>query len=88
MPDHLSGEPAVVTLCHCSACRRASGAPAVGWATVRPEEFIIARGELAIVHSSPGVRRGFCGRCGTPITYEADFLGGYLDGGSHHDRLA
>ena len=75
----MTASPAVVTFCHCTACRRGSGAPAVAWATVRPEEFSLTRGALAFVASSPGVRRGFCGRCGTPITYQADFLGGYLD---------
>ena len=25
-----------------------------------------------VYESSPGVRRGFCGKCGTPLYYEAD----------------
>lgn len=29
-------------------------------------------GERQIYESSPGVRRGFCSRCGTPLSYEAD----------------
>ena len=29
-------------------------------------------GDLSFFESSPGVRRGFCGRCGSTLTYEGD----------------
>jgi hypothetical protein len=29
-------------------------------------------GERSVYTSSPGTRRGFCSKCGTPLTYEAD----------------
>jgi hypothetical protein len=29
-------------------------------------------GEPVRFHSSPGVTRAFCGRCGTPLAYEGD----------------
>ena len=29
-------------------------------------------GDLSHFESSPGVRRGFCGRCGSTLTYEGD----------------
>ena len=57
------------TLCHCESCRRAAGAHAVGWFTVEranPRWSGEARLEY---ESSPGVHRGFCARCGTPLTY-------------------
>ena len=36
------------------------------------ERFAYVAGEPVRFHSSPGVTRAFCGRCGTPLTYEGD----------------
>lgn len=57
------------TLCHCESCRRASGAHAVGWVTVSSAEFRYTAAQPREFESSPGVRRTFCQRCGTPLTY-------------------
>lgn len=57
------------TFCHCESCRRASGSHVVGWITV---ELVSLRFELSLpaeFHSSAGVRRGHCARCGTTLTY-------------------
>ncbi len=74
------------TLCHCASCRRASGAHAVGWLTVREGDFRCTAGAPREIESSPGVRRAFCDRCGTPLTYrnaqrpgEVDVTIGTLD---------
>jgi hypothetical protein len=55
--------------CHCSSCRRASGAPVVAWFTVPRESFVLVKGEPVEYRSSPPVVRTFCGRCGTALTY-------------------
>ena len=39
---------------------------------VKADDFAIIKGEMAIYQSSPGVRRGFCGTCGTSLTYAGD----------------
>jgi hypothetical protein len=65
----FSGAPLSSTSCHCQSCRRASGAPVVAWITVRRSELSILAGTPAIFHSSPGVTRQFCNRCGTALTY-------------------
>jgi hypothetical protein len=57
------------TLCHCESCRRAAGAHAVGWLTVRPSDLHWLDAAPQEFESSPGVHRAFCGRCGTPLTY-------------------
>ena len=57
------------TLCHCESCRRYSGAHVVGWLTARDSDFALTAGSLREVESSPGVHRGFCAECGTPLTY-------------------
>ena len=64
----VTGEPRSVSLCHCRTCRRASGAPVVSWFVVSREQFSLS-GELVPYPSSSQVTRGFCGKCGTPITY-------------------
>jgi len=72
-------EPVTVALCHCSMCRRAAGAPAVAWAMWPLDRFEWTRGKPAIYASSEGVERGFCGSCGTPLSFGADFLPGLID---------
>jgi hypothetical protein len=60
------------TLCHCASCRRASGAHALGWFTVRVADLAWTGTEPRRYASSPGVLRTFCGRCGGPLTYQSD----------------
>lgn len=53
--------------CHCSMCRRISGAPAVAWFSVRDAQFRVTRGEPAALRSSEHFTRFFCSRCGTHL---------------------
>jgi hypothetical protein len=72
-------EAIATSLCHCSMCRRAAGAPLVAWAMFPESAVTLERGELATHASSPGVQRGFCARCGTTLSFTADFLPGLVD---------
>ena len=63
------GTPSDETNCHCSICRRTSGAPFVTWFTVRIAEFRLTSGEPSSFHSSEHGTRTFCPRCGTPLTF-------------------
>ncbi|HEX6361550.1 MAG TPA: GFA family protein [Albitalea sp.] len=63
------GKPLVSSVCHCRSCRLASGAPAVGWIAFHVDDVHLLRGRPATRHSSPQVVRGFCARCGTPVSY-------------------
>ena len=65
-----TSEPLARSLCHCRTCRLASGAPSVAWVVFRAPDFGFVAGEPKTFHSSPGVARTFCGRCGTPLTYQ------------------
>jgi len=60
------------TLCHCTSCRRAAGAPVVAWVTFGATSFALTRGEAVRYRSSPLVIRTFCGRCGTSLCYTRD----------------
>lgn len=57
---------AVVDVCHCGQCKRVSGAAFLAWAQVAPEAFEVTQGTAAVYRSSPGMKRCFCGSCGTP----------------------
>jgi hypothetical protein len=67
------------TLCHCESCRRAAGAHAVAWLTVRSESLVLLMGRPLEYCSSTGVFRSFCGHCGTPLTYRRDGRPGEID---------
>jgi hypothetical protein len=66
----VTGAPFHSTLCHCTMCRRASGAPAVAWFSVPRTSLRYTHGAPAHYDSSSGKRRGFCATCGTQLTFE------------------
>jgi hypothetical protein len=55
--------------CHCSQCRKASGAEFATNASVAAASFRVLEGEalLGAFESSPGQQRVFCTRCGSPL---------------------
>lgn len=73
------GEPVSSVICHCTSCRRASGAPTVAWLTFSRKCFDILAGKPVSFHSSPGVVRQFCGVCGSALTYENAGSPGTID---------
>ena len=58
------GTPMVAAICHCSMCRRAHAAPAVGWAMFQKSQVVFTGALLREFASSEEARRGFCGACG------------------------
>ena len=66
------GQPLWVAHCHCHSCRRSTGAPVTTFVGFPSDAFAYDQGAPAVFESSPGVRRKFCARCGTPLSYEAD----------------
>ena len=69
----------VVAICHCSMCRRANAAPAVGWVMYREEQVRFTKAQPKLYRSSASARRGFCDNCGTPISFTADYIPGLID---------
>ena len=65
----IEGAPRVSLICHCQSCRKAAGAPSVAWVTVATAHLEWRRGEPERYRSSAPVVRGFCARCGTPLTW-------------------
>ncbi|MDP5102888.1 MAG: GFA family protein [Erythrobacter sp.] len=71
--------PSRHSLCHCSDCRRAAGAPLVGWA-IFAEQDVRINGEPAVYVSSQDGRRHFCPACGTGLFYtNAAIFPGMID---------
>ena len=64
------GEPFHETNCHCSICRRTTGAPFVAWFSVRRAQFRFVRGTPSRFKSSPKGTRSFCPLCGTQLSFE------------------
>ncbi|MBT2303698.1 GFA family protein [Variovorax paradoxus] len=75
----VTGDPVMAALCHCSMCRRANAAPAVAWAMYQESQVVFPDSAPALYESSPGARRGFCARCGTQISFTADYIPGLID---------
>lgn len=64
------GSPKSSSVCHCKSCRRACGSQSVAWFVINRSQFALLAGETAKFQSSAAVTRGFCGECGTTLTYE------------------
>ncbi len=60
------------SLCHCRSCQRATGSPVAGFVGLPAGQYKLLDGTPSVYKSSPGVRRGLCGNCGTSLTYEGD----------------
>jgi hypothetical protein len=70
----LSGEPQGLQVCHCRQCRKAQGgAFAVNMPVERAAFHLEQGGELLTeFESSPGKKRAFCRRCGSPVYSRRD----------------
>ena len=75
----VAGVPSWSTICHCRTCRKAAGAPSVGWLTFDRGDFTVLRGVPGRFISSPGVLRTFCASCGTHLTYATESRPGDID---------
>lgn len=76
----VAGELAGIQLCHCTMCRRASGAAFAANMPVRADDFRFVAGEakVKVYESSPGKQRLFCADCGSPIISRSDAAPGLV----------
>jgi hypothetical protein len=65
----LHTQPDRVGICHCRMCQKAVGGPFFAWAAVNVADITWTRGTLSEFASSSAADRGFCARCGTPLTF-------------------
>ena len=64
----FEGDDMPVANCHCTMCRRTSGAPYVTWLVVPVDQFQYTAGAPKELNSSKDGSRYFCDSCGTPVT--------------------
>jgi hypothetical protein len=64
-------EPKRASICHCRMCQKAMAAPFGAFATFPLAAVVWTRAARKTFLSSEHVARGFCGDCGTPLTFEA-----------------
>lgn len=67
-PTHREGY-----YCHCRMCQLAFGNTRAAFVNLRKDDVEWTRGAPTYFASSAFARRGFCSRCGTPLSFE------YLD---------
>ncbi|AXK73096.1 aldehyde-activating protein [Lysobacter sp. TY2-98] len=69
------GEPVRVSICHCDACQRRTGAP-FGWQVRFPEKEVTPTGEAArhrrTADSGRALDFRFCPRCGSTVWWTMD----------------
>jgi hypothetical protein len=66
------GEPLEAIHCHCDSCRRQRSSPVATFVMVPKAALRFTCGQPKEFASSPGVRRSFCGDCGSPIAYRTE----------------
>ena len=76
----INAELAPIQMCHCSQCRKAQGGAFGTNTPVHTEHFVLHSGSelLTEYESSPGKRRVFCRRCGSPLYSSRDTLAGVI----------
>lgn len=71
---HATSRPTAVAYCHCSDCRRVTGAPVGAFAAFETSTLTFTPDEGRSVSVNPGVTRTFCETCGSPLTGRYDYL--------------
>lgn len=76
----IAGELGPIVICHCGQCRKAQGSAFAVNAPVRVADFRVVAGRdaLSAYESSPGKKRHFCRRCGSPIMSTRDSVPGIV----------
>lgn len=66
----VDGALGEASICHCRMCQKATGGFFGPYVSVATADLSWTRGEPKRFQSSNKVHRGFCGDCGTPLTFE------------------
>jgi hypothetical protein len=73
----MNGEPLDMGYCHCTECRRYSGAPVNAFVLWKDDDVKITRGEELLTHfqSSQISDRRFCSQCGAHVRIDHGGIG-------------
>ena len=64
--------------CHCEQCRRHVSSAFATFLGCNADTVIFDQGEMTHYASSPGVKRSFCGDCGTPMAFQPEQMPGEI----------
>ncbi|MFC3053146.1 GFA family protein [Kordiimonas pumila] len=68
----IFAEPLWVGHCHCPSCRKATSASYATYAGFKVSSVFFKGEKPKVFESSPGVIRRFCGKCGSPVSFEGE----------------
>jgi hypothetical protein len=77
----IEGEPVRVSMCHCLACQRRTGAVMSNQARFRPDQLAIsgkATTWTRTAESGSAVTFHFCPTCGSTVYWESESFPGYV----------
>ena len=74
----ISGQPFDADYCHCRDCQVTTGAPVSAWMDFRKEQVRWLGATPAEYASSAHIRRGFCPKCGSSLSYRSTKYPDYL----------
>jgi hypothetical protein len=66
----VHSDPKGGAICHCRMCQKAFASPFGAFFSVSKDKFELTRGVIATFSTSAKVERGFCAKCGTPLTVD------------------
>jgi len=73
------GEPLRVVNCHCPSCRKATGAAFATFVDYDVDKVKFKGSALKAYASSVGVKRQFCSKCGSTVSFYGDNWPGEID---------
>lgn len=73
----IEGEPVWSGYCHCESCRRMTGSVVTNWLGIKDTDLVFTKGRPA-KYKAGGVTRGFCSKCGSSLTYQANHFPDYV----------
>jgi hypothetical protein len=65
----ISGAPFAAEYCHCRMCQKSAGAVVVNWMDFHNEQLTWTNGRPSEYESSETIRRGFCVKCGSSLSF-------------------
>lgn len=66
--------PLRAVICHCSMCRKHTGAPIASFVHFASDSFTWLKKQPTRYRSSEFAERGFCSRCGSTVTMHEEIL--------------
>ena len=67
----ISGTPLSAEYCHCRMCQKVAGAAFANWLDLRVEQLQWLAENPVEYQSSEHIRRGFCGTCGSTLSFRS-----------------